>query len=391
MSGTGPPEGRNPFEGFPMFGDLARMFGSQGPVNWDVARQTAMWVATEGRVEPNVEPLERIRLEELARAADLRVADSTGLPTSIAGGIVTVQPVTRADWTVHSLEAYRPLIERLAAALNRSGPDEAAADPTTQFLGDIGKLMGPVLLGLQAGFMVGHLSRHSFGMYDVAVPRPAFDQVLVVPANIDAFAAEWSLPTDELRLWVCIHEIAHHAIAGRPHVRVRLAELLEEYVGGFHVDPSALEDVFADLDPTDPGGLQAILGNPETLLGAILTPAQDDVRTRIRTLLTAVAGAVDHVLDRAGRQLIGSYDQVIEAVRRRRAEASDGERFASRLLGLELRRADYERGGTFVDGIVERAGEDGFQRLWADARHLPTEAELDAPGLWLARIDLPLD
>ena len=73
MSGTGP-EGGNPFEGLPMFGDLARMFSRQGPVNWDVARQTSMWLATDGQPESNVDPLERIRLEELVRVADLQVS-----------------------------------------------------------------------------------------------------------------------------------------------------------------------------------------------------------------------------------------------------------------------------------------------------------------------------
>jgi uncharacterized protein (DUF2342 family) len=31
----------------------------------------------------------------------------------------------------------------------------------------------------------------------------------------------------------------------------------------------------------------------------------------------------------------------------------------------------------------------GLDRLWADEAMVPTPAELDAPGLWLARIDLP--
>ena len=37
------------------------------------------------------------------------------------------------------------------------------------------------------------------------------------------------------------------------------------------------------------------------------------------------------------------------------------------------------------------APEEGLARLWSDERNLPTPAELDAPGLWLARIDLPGD
>ena len=39
--------------------------------------------------------------------------------------------------------------------------------------------------------------------------------------------------------------------------------------------------------------------------------------------------------------------------------------------------------------MVERAGEEGLARLWESDRTLPTPAEVDAPGLWLERIDLP--
>ncbi|HEX6596669.1 MAG TPA: zinc-dependent metalloprotease [Acidimicrobiales bacterium] len=388
MSGSGPPGGGNPFEGFPLFGDLARMFASQGPVNWDVARQMAMWIATEGRPQGNVEPMERIRLEELARVADLQISDATGLSTSVSGGILSVLPVSRGDWALHSLESYRPLLEKLAVALDRQEPVEGP-DPSTQFLGDLGKLLGPVLLGLQAGVMLGHLARHSFGQYDLPLPRRPADQLLMVPANIDAFAAEWGLEPDDLRMLVCLGEITQHAVLGRPHVRARLLSLLEDYVSRFQVDPDAVEASFGELDLSDPGALQGMLGNPETLLGAVQTPEQEQVRARIEILLTAVVGYTDHVVETVGRRLTGSYDKVMEAVRRRRAEATDGERFAGRLLGLEVGRTQYERGAAFVRGVVERAGEDGLRRLWHSERELPTAAELDAPGLWLARIDLP--
>ena len=225
-----------------MFGDLARLFSRQGPVNWDVARQTARWLATEGKAEPNVDPLERIRMEELVRVADLQVSAATGLSTSIAGGVLSVLPVTRGDWALHSLEAYRPFLERLATSLSTAGRRRRRpADPTTQLLGDLGKMLGPVLLGMQSGYMLGHLSRRALGQYDLPLPRPPADQLLVVPANLDAFAEEWSLDADDLRLWVCLQEVTHHAVLGRPHVRARLEQLIDEYVSRFEVDPDALE------------------------------------------------------------------------------------------------------------------------------------------------------
>jgi uncharacterized protein (DUF2342 family) len=61
------------------------------------------------------------------------------------------------------------------------------------------------------------------------------------------------------------------------------------------------------------------------------------------------------------------------------------------MLGLELGQAQYERGAAFVRGIVDRAGNEALGRLWHSERELPTPAEIDAPGLWLERIDLPDD
>lgn len=390
MTSSGP-EGGNPFEGLPMFGDLARMFSRQGPVNWDVARQTASWLATDGQPEPNVDPLERIRLEELVRVADLHVSAATGLSTSIAGGILSILPVSRGDWALHSLEAYRPFLERLATSLSTAGDDDEddPADVAAKLMGDLGKMLGPVLLGMQSGFMLGHLSRRALGQYDLPLPRRPADQLLIVPANLDAFAGEWSLAGDDLRLWVCLQEVTLHAVLGRPHVRARLADLINEYVSRFEVDPEALEMSLGNIDPTDPAGLQKVLGNPETLLGAMRSPGQQETLTRIETLTAVISGYVDHIMDSVGRGLIGSYGQITEALRRRRVEAGDGDRFAARLLGLELGRGQYERGANFIRGVVERAGDEGLARLWMTERELPTTAEVDAPGLWLARIDLP--
>ncbi|HUS62074.1 MAG TPA: zinc-dependent metalloprotease [Acidimicrobiales bacterium] len=390
MTEPEPPEDRNPFEGWPMFGDLARLFSNQGAVNWDVARQTAQWIATEGTSEPNTDPIERMRMEELVRVADLQVGEVTGLSTSVAGGLLTVVPVTRADWALHSLEAYRPYLERLAETLSQSSEgSESMADPATQLYGDLGKVVGPVLLGVQSGYMVGQLARRSLGQYDVLLPRPPADQLLTVPSNLKAFVEEWGVDADDLRMWVCLREVTSHAVLGRPHVRGRLHDLIEQYVSSFEMNPDAFEASIGDLDPTDPSTLQKALGNPETLLGAVQTDAQREVLDRIGDLLAVVSGYVDHVLDTIGTNLIGSYGMLTEALQRRRTDPSEGERFAGRLIGISIEREQYERGTAFVRGVVERAGDEGARRLWLSERFLPTPAELDAPGLWLARIDLP--
>jgi uncharacterized protein (DUF2342 family) len=109
----------------------------------------------------------------------------------------------------------------------------------------------------------------------------------------------------------------------------------------------------------------------------------------LQALLSAVSGYVDYIMDSVGRRLIGSYGPLTEAFRRRRATEGDAQRYVGRLLGVSLPESAYERGSAFIRGILERAGDDGLARLWHSARELPTPAEVEAPGLWLARIDLP--
>jgi putative hydrolase len=172
-------------------------------------------------------------------------------------------------------------------------------------------------------------------------------------------------------------------------VRARLEELLGQFVSGFRVDPSALTGQLEQLDLSDPSSLPELFSNPEALLGAVTTTAQHDVEAQLAAVVAAIEGYVDHVVDLVGQRLIGSHGLLTEALRRRRVEASDADQLVRELFGLDLSQAAYDRGQRFVKGVVERAGEEGLARLWQSARELPTPAEVDAPGLWLERIDIP--
>jgi putative hydrolase len=394
--GPGGGQGGNPF-GF--LGDLMKMFITDGPLNWQIARQAALVAATGGEVEPNVDPLERLRMEELMRVADLHVNDTTGLATS-QSGLISVRAVTRAEWAYYTLDHYRTLFEGLAGALTTTvgegilDPFKAMAeggDPEAGLLGSLPQVLGPFFLGAQAGTMCGHLARQAMGQYQLPIPRPVSSELMVVPATITAFAADWSLPVDDVRLLVCLSELAHHAVLGRLHVRERLTSLLDEFVHGFRVDPTALSTQLESLDLANPSSLPELFNNPEALLGAVTTPAQHDVQTRLEALVCAIEGYVDHVVDVVGHRLIQSYGPLSEALRRQRATPSDADELIRELFGLELSQTAYDRGDRFVKGVLERAGEDGLSRLWRTERELPTPAEVDAPGLWLERIDLPVD
>jgi putative hydrolase len=389
VSDPGP--GDDPFRGVPFLGDLARMLQGQGPLNWDAARQFALMIATEGKPEENVDPSVRFRYQELGRIADLHVQQVTGLDTVAGGRAAEIVSVTPGIWAQRALDAYRPLFEHLATTLGganamaRTGdePDESLA-----MFGGLMQMLSPMMLGMSVGSMVGHLSRRSFGQYDLPIPRPPAAEVQVVSATVDRFSDDWSLPIDDLRLWVCLQELTSHAVLAVPHVRSELEALLTSYVAGFEPNPDVLGDKLAALDSGDAGALpdlQQLLGDPEVLLGAIQSPAQRQLLPRLDALVAVIIGYVDHTVDTAGRGLLSTASRIAEAARRRRVEADQSDVFVERLLGLTLTQAAVERGQNFVNGVVERGGD--LTRLWTSARSLPTPAEVDAPGLWLARME----
>lgn len=390
-----------PFGGGPLddlMRNLARLLVSAGPVNWEIARQMATFGATGGQPEDNPDPVARVRLDELLRVADLNMSETTGLATA-HGGVLRVRAVTRNEWAQRTLDAWKPQLERLASALSESGgpatplPGEpeagAPGDPMSQLLGNLPQVIGPLLFGMQTGSMVGDLARRAMGEYDLPMPRPPSDELLLVPTAIDAFGRDWSLPEDDVRLWVLLREVSSHAVFGRPHVRRRLEELMDAYGRAFHPDTRAFEERLTTFDPTDTEALQATFGDTEALLGELQSDEQRSLQVPLQSLLTVIAGYVDHVMDSIGHRLIGSYVPLTEALRRRRLEDGQGQRILAKLLGVGLDEAAYARGRSFVHGVLERAGEEGLGRLWRSDHELPTPAEVDAPGLWLARIDLP--
>ena len=380
-----------------MFGDLARALAGQGPLNWDAAKQFAQLAATDGAAEQNVDPTIRFALADLSRIAELHVRDITG--QDVSG--YTIDTTTPGIWAQHTLEAYKPLFTELAESLAKKSPassdevEPAYSDPMAAMMRGLSEMMAPAMLGMAIGSMVGRLAKRAFGQYDLPIPRATTSHLSLLPGAIDAFADDWSLPRDSMRLWVLVQELTTHAVFSVAHVRDGLSALVRAHVGAFQADPNAVAEKLSSLEfgSDDPmQALQQTLGDPEILLGAVRSPAQEALQPLLDAALSAVVGYVDYVVDAVASRLIGGdADRITEAVRRRRIEASPEDVFVERLLGLHLNREQVERGRAFIAGVHERGGNSATNLLLEHVGPLPTPAELAAPGLWLARLELPLD
>jgi len=426
----GPGSGGNFLE--QILGDLLQLMGgsSSGGARVDLARTLAQGVASGGEPERNVDPADRMRFEELAHVAELHVAELTGLSITPTGASIEVAAVAPGAWAWQTVEDWRFLLEAMvgtpatpgtpgvsdvdagggghratgAGAAPDSSEKDAASGAVDPFPGDDLEpepdrgpadllarwmaTMGPMLAAMQLGSAVGHLARSTMGPYELPIPRTA-PRLLVVPANVSRFAEDWSLDPDEVRLWVCLREVTLHAVLSRPHVSARVRELLVRVVQGMAEETSGLVDRLQGFDLTQPEALQSLLGDPTALMSLEPSPARRRAADDLLAVVAALLGYVEHVLDQAATRLLGGRGAISEAWRRRQVDRESSERAAELMLGLDLGPVQIDRGSDFVRGVFERAGDEGLARLWSRPHTLPTPAEVDAPGLWLERIDLP--
>jgi putative hydrolase len=400
----------NPF-GFDIE-QLMRMLQSQGPVNLEIAQQVATAVATadpetgEPVAEPPIDAATRSTFESVVRAAQVTVAETTGIAGTLG---VTSECVDRDGWARATIDGLVPVLNSLAVALQRSGdgdtpleitgadfPGGVAGFPGLGGLegGDIGAFLAqsllPLLLGVWSGSMIGQLAHHALGQYDLPLPLhgPPAQRFLV--RNVEAFGEEWALPPDELRYALALREVVHGAQRSVPWVRDELERLASDYVGAYEVQPDALQEQLGDINLADPSSMAGFtqLGDPSLLLGAMTSPRQAPLLEALQRFVSVLEGYTDVVVEMLGERMMTSHARIDEALRRHRLDRGESAAFVDRLLGLQLDRGHYDEGVAFSRGVVERGGIEQLNRLWSDPSMMPTRSELEAPGLWLARIDL---
>lgn len=381
------------FKDVPLFRELQRvLFSSTGPVNWELARQVGIATAVGEGPDPEPTDGDRALLEQTARAAELAVADLTGLepPPEVS----KVTPVRRAKWVEANVTGMRGLFEpgaeRLGKLMLEAPGHELGGEavPGLESLAGLGTMMGrmaPLLMGTQVGMVLGMLGRRALGQYDLAVPREGQDSLLFVIPALEELEREWDLPRDEVREWVALHEVTHAFQLGRPWAREHFLQQIRELAAGMEFDLSGLEERLAGVDLSDPERLQEAIGDPADLLGQKLTDEQRLLMRRIQALMAVAEAHADHVLEVLGGRMLSSSARIEEAMLRRRETRGDHERMAERLLGFELTEEHHQLARDFVERVVEATDERTLATMWEGAEGLPSMPELEEPTLWLSR------
>jgi coenzyme F420 biosynthesis associated uncharacterized protein len=373
----------------PLLREIQRvMLASTGPVNWEMARQIGIAMAAWGEEDPPPTEDDRRLLADTVRAAELAVADFTGLPSPTE--LAEVQAFRRGQWVEANVRSLRELMEPLAAKLGRAigeAQGEWSGSGESQGSGNLMEVamrqMMPLLLGAQVGAVLGYLGQRVLGQYDLAVPRPGGSLYFVVP-NIARFERDWSLQPVDFRGWVSLHEVTHRFEFARPWVREHFLSLVRDLVEHAEPDLSAIERRLEDVDLGKPEALQEAFEGVGNFLGHSSDPEQRLRIARVQSFMAAAEGYGDHVMEALGRRMLSTYAQIEEALRRYR-EDRHGDQALERLLGLEMKREQYRLGGEFCARVVDLTDEATLARMWESAEALPSMPELEEPSLWLAR------
>jgi putative hydrolase len=356
-------------------GDL--MSGETGPVNWQVARQSAMEVIGADTGTTGTDATE---VADAIRLADVWLDPATTLPS----GVASTEAWSRRRWLEATRPAWTALVEPVAARVSGAMGDALPEEMRTMAAPLMGMMsqVGGLVFGGQIGQALGTLATEVVSSSDIGLPLGPDGVAALLPESVRTLATGLNLPIDEVRLFVALREAAHQRLFGHvPWLGGHLLAAVRSYSEGIVVDTSRFEELARGFDPTDQESLQRAVG--EGLFEPTSTPAQQAALARLETALALVEGWVDTVTAAAGGSALPSFAALQETMRRRRATGGPAERTFASLVGLELRPRRLREAATLWQTLGDRRGIDARDGVWSHPDLLPSAADLDDPVGWV--------
>lgn len=359
----------------------------EGLVDWSMAERVAGALAGSG---PHWDGTEEELRAESDRAAEL-VRRYTGLKPK--GGVPSAELVDRNEWARVNLEAFRELSTRVEEHLESrmdsprgSSAGEAEEGGSRGGSRGLQRTIVRAATGAEIGLALGYLSQRVIGQYDVALIGPArAPRLLFVGPNLSSARARLDVDRDLFLRWIALHETTHAVHFAsvrwlREHIGAIAEELFEK--AAVEVKPGEL---LGKLARTNPRELVRSATNGE--LATLLWPEPQRLLVeKLTATMTLVEGYAEHVMDAVGDQLDPGYNDLRRALDKDRERRGLLDSIVSKVLGLEMKLAQYRRGKAFADEVVRAHGIRTLNRAWSGPDALPRPDELDSPLEWVERV-----
>jgi coenzyme F420 biosynthesis associated uncharacterized protein len=186
---------------------------------------------------------------------------------------------------------------------------------------------------------------------------------------------------------VALHETTHAVqFGGEPWLQDYLAGLIGELLESAETRMTRRRRLhLPDRATVERVGRAALKAD---LLGMLASEPERAVMDRAQAVMSVIEGHAEHVMDAVAPELLPSLPELRRAIDERRSVQSPFGRLVSRLLGLEMKLKQYERGKIFCDEIVRVGGREALRHLFSAPEALPTLAEIEDPAGWLRRVEL---
>ena len=359
-----------------MFGDIFNILGQQGPDAWfDTATQLALNIARGSDGDPNPEPIERQRLEELAPLVGRHVDALFGVAS-----VPVITAVNRSALTSAALAQWRPLI----APLVTSPPvlSEELDKDANPMMAQMASTLGPLFTGFQMGSVAGHFSERAWSLAVLPLPRDDSGRLLVVN-NLASFAEAWTLEHDEVFVFALAQEFVASLVLTQPGTGDALRALLFDAV---HEATLAQGDLLTRLQSiVNPEDLTSFINNPEALLDGIEMPEETDATRAINAAASVLLAFFDAAAHEITEAILGPRPALVEAYRRHRHSDARGEDAAAALFGISNQGTHHEQAHEFVATLQRAHTLKVFDALLR-VDGLPSAAELTSPDAWYERV-----
>jgi putative hydrolase len=300
---------------------------------------------------------------------------------------------TREQWAKATTPVWTQIAEPVAFSIADAlteAIDQRAPEQLKAMLGDVSKAMrgiGGALFAIQLGQVVGQLSKEVVSGGDVGVPLLDEQVAALLPQNVAEFAEGLDVSEDEVRIYLAVRELAHARLFRSARwLRLHIISSITDYARGIHIPFDRVEELAADIDPTNQEQLRDALAS-----GALIPPRtaeQDAALARLETMLALVEGWVDTVTAAATVRL-PKAGAIAEMVRRRRAAGGPAESAFATLVGLELRPRRLREAAAMWQRVTDELGAEQRDALWAHFDLVPTSDDVDAPDALVARLRNP--
>lgn len=376
-----------PFGDIPLFRELERILASSdGPINFEIARQVATAAATHGLSRPSPAPEASRVLSDAVRMAEEYLAGYTRLQTTEPAHVSVID---RGRWVSSTLQAWRWVLvavaERFTSLMTAQTSAGDQPDTQTQMPAMLGNV-APLLLGIQVGTMMGQLALTAVGRYDLPIPREDDGALIFVDQNIAAIASDYDLDREGLRKWLALQHSARHVVAvAVPWFSRYLKGLLIEIVESIEIDMGDIERRIAELQSQGPDALQSEMGAPD-LLPIVETERRRRANDRLAAFVSLWEGYARHTAEKVGDTIVRDGSRISESMARRALAPNEGEAMMAGVLGLSIDRALQASGQTFCAAVVSLRGLPALNKAWEAPDNLPALDEIKDPFAWMDRV-----